>query len=96
MVQWLRLCAASAEGMCLIPYQVTKIPHASVAWPKKIRYNNLFFFFREDLKISQNAHDVKFYNGGYTTMYGMIPILLKKKSHTHTHNWKEEDGRKCI
>ena len=55
-----------------------------------------FFFFREDLKISQNAHDVKFYNGGYTTMYGMIPILLKKKSHTHTHNWKEEDGRKCI
>lgn len=22
----------------------------------------------------------------YTTMYDMIPILLKKKSHTHTHD----------
>ena len=85
MVQWVRLCAANAGGMCLIPHQVTKIPQASVAWPKKMHYNNLFFFFREDVKISQNAHDVTFYNGGYITMYSMIPILLKKKiTHTYT------------
>lgn len=50
---------------------------------KKCTIIIFFFFFREDLKISQNAHDVKFYNGGYTTMYDMIPILLKKKNHTH-------------
>ena len=44
-----------------------------------------FFFFREDVKISQNAHDVTFYNGGYITMYSMIAILLKKKiTHTYT------------
>ena len=57
-----------------------------------MRYNNLFFF-REDVKISQNAHDVTFYNGGYIAMYSMIPILLKKKI-THTYTWLEGGGWK--
>ena len=33
MVQWLGLCASTAEGMGAIPGQATKILHA--VWPKK-------------------------------------------------------------
>ena len=89
VVQWLSLCTAYAGGVCSISCQVAKIPRASVAWPKKMHYNNLFFLFREDLRISQNAHDIKFYHGGYITMYGMIPSLLQKKKITHSYTWLE-------
>ena len=47
IVQWFRLHVPNARDMVSMPGRVTKIPHASVSWPKKIRYNNLFFFFSE-------------------------------------------------
>ena len=34
-VQWLRLDAPNAEGMCSIPSQGTKIPHAAQCGKKK-------------------------------------------------------------
>ena len=34
-VQWLRLRASTAGGMCSISGQGTKILHAHAAWPKK-------------------------------------------------------------
>lgn len=36
-LQWLRLHNSIAGGVCLIPGQGTKIPHARVVWPKKLR-----------------------------------------------------------
>ena len=33
-VQWLRLRTSNAGDVSLIPGQGTKIPHASVVWPK--------------------------------------------------------------
>ena len=35
VVQWLRLHAATAEGIGSIPGQGTKIPMCHVVWPKK-------------------------------------------------------------
>lgn len=36
-LQWLRLHNSIAGGVCLIPGQGTKIPHARVVWPKKVK-----------------------------------------------------------
>ena len=89
MVQWLSLCAAYAGGVFSISCQVTKIPHASVAWPKKMHYNNLFFSFQRRFKDFTKCPWYKVLSWRIYNYVRYDTKSVKKKKITHSYTWLE-------